>query len=434
MKKLFTLFTSMIIALSAMAAPVWVAHSPFEPATKNVKALRKAERKIAPVYKAQADAQTYTIEANNLYVDASYNAAMLEWFDYGWVEISGGNDEWTIEGALYPADENYYTTYSTENDDIELYAYGVDDNAVELSVSAAELKKTSKGNQFVATAVDEDGNTFKINLTFYAPDQPKGTVDINFTKEETYFVYIPEDGGYYISGSSKDYIGQLFVFTDNIEGTYTIDDCDPIYSNVYKVLGTSAGDTVFTGMPFTIQAEIKLVDGMYDIKADILAADSTLYRVNWLYEKPTAKQTVKLEEDDVPLTDYTEDEGMFAISAGPEDESYVLYLAVQSDQIPGTYTLKDMLYENSFVLIDNDYIDIFEAAFTVTDNGDGTYTFEGYVLCSNNVKYEFVLKTAPLTAVDQVTNKVNAAKRIANGQIIIETPAARFNLLGTKLQ
>ena len=173
MKKIFSFLCALTIVLSASAAPRFGLTREAKGAKAQV-SLTAPVRKAAPKAPAKLNGEVINIEANNLAVDLSYFDLYLQYLGYGFFRIEGGTDEYAVSAELYTADEKYYTTYSTADESIELSV-----NETALTVSSAELRSTEKGDQFVATAVDEEGNTYNINLTLFAPDEPKETVHLS---------------------------------------------------------------------------------------------------------------------------------------------------------------------------------------------------------------------------------------------------------------
>ncbi len=549
MKKIFTILLGVIIALSATAA-----HQVSLGRTKEVKDVAAIQQHVKHIVKAQAkaDGEVINIEANNLSIDASMLDLYLEYVGYGYVGVTGSNDDWEVEASLYPEDANYFTTYSSAADDIEITLWDSEETEIAVSVSAAELKQTAKGNQFTATCADGEGNTYNINLTLFAPDEPKATTTLDFGVASV--KYYADTKDYYIYGKREDYLVSLDIFTQDLVGEYTASDFDTEYTHLFKIntdTETGKKDTVSVGNFYSLNAKITLSGDKYTIAADMFATDSVLYHVTMTYIKPvatdtiyytfvkpielnlfedgdyygtttedpyllqldfyadqlpgtystlngdfyekytglflisedkkdtvytafenvkltitenetdydlkvvyfasdlhcyiftlksekaTAKETVQVNLEDAQYTELPGAYGQYYgfyhyVVAAPADSSYVIALAIKNETLVGTHTQEDLNIGYSGVQVGKEYYQIAEAEFTASAGESGSYTLQGWLLAKNNVKYEFVIKTAKEeTAVENAEVAQKAVKCIENGQLIIEKNGKLYNVLGT---
>ena len=357
MKKFFSLFMGIAIALSAAAAPSVVLKRDAKTPRKGV----KTERKIAPVRKAKAEAATINIVANNLEFTIESYYGILE---YGYV--GGKTAEWAVNGSLYPEDDNYYTTYSSDNEDIELSLYDINGDEIELYVSAAELKNTDKGDQFTATGIDDDGNTYNINLTFFAPDVAKDTVDIDFGKV-AFLKYYGETGDYYMRAENAQYMATLDIFTSELAGSFAKDQFDPTYTAMYTISGE---DTVRISGLFNAKAEIKLQDDVYSIAAELFLSDSIYYRLKMSYDKPAYTDTTYINfANPVSIDNFGTDWYFRA-----ENDNYIFQLDYYSNTIVGEFSQKEgALFEQYCGLstingTDTTYVEYNDLTAVITEN------------------------------------------------------------------
>lgn len=540
MKKLSTLFLGLVIALSAVAAPQFSR-------TKTVRdftAIQKHEKKIAKT-QAKANGEVIKIEANNLAIDDSYNEMMIEWVGYGYVGIDGGTDEWYASGVLYPNTVDYFTTYSSEAEDIELAIYHNDEDGIDVTVSEATMAMTDNGPQFTATATDEEGNTYQIKLTFFIPSEPKDTVALDFG-EATFLKYYAEDGDYYITGERPDYVVALDIYATELEGTYTLDDFYTYYTGLYAII---VGDTVNVGDLYDAKAAIVENGGVYNIDAELFLTDSILYQIHMTYTKPVATDTIShtfvepviiddyagdfyfLAMDDeyvlqmdyysttitgefkladmyeeycglytiangdttfVPFADLglvvTEDETNYNITvtylgedthcyiftlrsekpkadetvqvefenaeytdvssiawyygfyhyvlAATPDSSLVFALAVKEENFEGSFTQADLHGNYTGVQADGNFYQIASAEFTVTPGNKGNYLLQGWALAKNNVKYEFVIKTAEEEeqGIENIELTEEAKKVVMDGSLYIVRDGKIFNAQGARVR
>ena len=539
MKKIFSFLCALTIVLSASAAPRFGLTREAKGAKAQV-SLTAPVRKAAPKAPAKLNGEEINIEANNLAVDLSYFDLYLQYLGYGFFRIEGGTDEYAVSAELYTADENYYTTYSTADESIALSV-----NETALTVSSAELRLTEKGDQFVATAVDEEGNTYNINLTFFAPSEPKDTVAIDFGAA-SFFKYYAEDGDYYLEGSRPDYYVTLDIFSEELAGEYTKDDFHLQYTGLWSI---NAGDSISKGSAFDVNAKIVEKEGVFDINANLFLADSVLYQIHMTYTKPVATdtiqhtfsepvtiddfggdfyfkaaddkyalfidyysttitgdfkladmyekycalykiagkdttyvayadlglvvtedetgydlkvsylandshcylftlrsekakadETIQVELDDAAYTDISSYSWYYGFShyveAAPADSSFVIALAVKQDEFVGTFTNEDLNANYSGIQIGKEFFQIASAEFTVTAGLNGSYTLEGWLLAKNNVKYEFVIKTAEQEeqAIENIKLSEETQKVIMDGSLFIIRDNKMFNAQGVRVR
>lgn len=539
MKKIFTILMSAFIALSANAALVK------RDAPVQVKDMKK-EMKV-PAYEAKAEGQTINITANNLSVDLSYLDLYYEYFGYGYVGIEGGDGVYDVEASLYPDSLVYYGSYSTEDSNIELSVYDAEGAEIEIDVTNARFAQTAKGDMFTAIGVDEDGNTYNITLTLFAPDQSKDTVKIAFG-EALKAKYYPDTEDYYIYAENANYAVTLDIYTDELAGKYAKNDFDLYYTGLYKIAN---GDTTSVGEAFDVKAEIVLVDGVYQIAADLFMTDSIYYQITTSYKKPVATDTVRYAfAEPVMIDKYDEDYYFYAhddkyalavdyysntvagefdlkngdfytyythlstvngtdtvsvgyedinlvikenvtgyditvnyfgsnniyyifsltsnkakadsvaqinltdakyqalgtwgsyygmyhyVMAAPADSAYVFSLGLKPEVFVGSFTSADLNAQYSGISAGKAYYQFVDGEFSVAEGNKGSYTLSGWLLAKNNVKYEFVIKTAEdkTEGVEDVQSGKKATKRIVDGNIIIEKDGHQFNILGSNIK
>jgi hypothetical protein len=539
MRKFYSLLCALAIVLSASAAPMNLRPIGKKQLTKD--AIVNHVRKAAPKAPAQLNGEVINIEANNLAVDLSYFDLYLEYRGYGLFWIEGGTDDYAVSAELYTEDENYYTTFSTAEESIELTV-----NETALTVSSAEFRSTEKGDQFVATAVDEDGNTYNINLTFFAPDEPKAEINLDFG--EGTGKYYAEDADWYFTGERADYLVTLdIVTTPEIEGSYTKEDFLLNYTGLYTVDGE---DTTKIEGIFDANATIVLKDGVYNIAADLFLGDENLYHVKLQYVKPVATDTVRYTfEEPVSIDDfggdfyfvaksdkyllymdyysttiagefaladlYTDYVGLYTINgtdtasvayedvslkvvedetgydvtvnylatdltcyiftlrsnkavvdevvqinldnadhqdisasswyygfshyvlAANADSSFVAALAIANDEFIGSFTEADLNQSYTGVFVNEVRFAIASAEFSVAAGQNGSFVLTGWMLAKNNVKYEFVIKTAEEGQTEGIENielTEQVQKVSVDGQLFIIRDNKVFNAIGTRVR
>lgn len=530
---------SAFIALSANAALVK------RDAPVQVKNMKK-EMKV-PAYEAKAEGQTINITANNLSVDLSYLEMYYEYLGYGYVGIEGGDGVYDVEASLLPDSLVYYGSYSTEDSNIALSVYDAEGAEIEIDVTNARFAQTAKGDMFTATGVDEDGNTYNITLTLFTPNQPKDTVKIAFG-EALKAKYYPDTEDYYIYAENANYAVILDIYTYELAGKYAKNDFDLSYTGLYKIAN---GDTTSVGSAFDVKAEIVLVNGVYQIAADMFMTDSIYYQITTSYKKPVATDTVRYAfAEPVSIDKYDDDYYFYAhddkyalavdyysntvagefdlkngdiytyythlstvngtdtvsvgyvdinlvikenatgyditvnyfgsnniyyifsltsnkakadsvaqinltdadyqalgtwgsyygmyhyVMAAPADSAYIFSLGLKPEVFVGSFTSADLNAQYSGISAGKAFYHFVDGEFSVAEGNKGSYTLSGWLLAKNNVKYEFVIKTAEDKAegVEDVQSGKKATKRIVDGNIIIEKDGHQFNILGSNIK
>lgn len=90
----------------------------------------------------------------------------------------------------------------------------------------------------------------------------------------------------------------------------------------------------------------------------------------------------------------------------------------------------------SGVQIGKEFFQIASAEFTVTEGLNGSYTLEGWLLAKNNVKYEFVIKTAEKEeqAIENIKLSEETQKVIMDGNLFIIRDNKMFNAQGVRVR
>lgn len=429
MKKIFSFLCALAIVLSASAAPQFaIKHQ-----TKGAKApvsLTAPVRKAAPKAPAQLNGEVINIEANNLAVDLSYFDLYLLYLGYGLFWIDGGTDDYAVSAELNTKDENYYTTFSTAEESIELTV-----NETALTVSSAEFRSTAKGDQFVATAVDEAGNTYNINLTLFAPDEPAQTIQLSYSSCEIND-YTSYYGFYYITAQNENDGVYLALLPAPEAGTYTKADFSS-YTGIELIAGT---DTTWVSEFFSIDATITDTETGKLFKLQMFATDATLYDVEIVYTKPVAEKTETVVLDNVTFEDYREDDGSWQVIAAPADSSIVFSLNPYSESLVADLTAADLDGAYSWLKIAGEgYYSFSEGEFAASVLPNGVLEVAGWLLASNNVKYEFTFTTAEgaigqAEGIENIELTKEAKKVVMDGKVFIIRDEKLYDLRGAQVR
>jgi hypothetical protein len=146
-----------------------------------------------------------------------------------------------------------------------------------VTVAVAQDGKVS----FVGTLTGSDAKTYKINIVY---TEPKAEETVTVTAEGELKDYIESMGGFLVGAQKDNVYVQVFIYSDQIAGEYTVADLEPQYS--YIQLGEDEYAEIYS-------ATIKVVanaDGSYTITADVLCYGDVLYKITVTIpgEEPTA--------------------------------------------------------------------------------------------------------------------------------------------------
>lgn len=392
MKKIFTLFLGLVVALGVIAAPQ-------AKQLKNVKISHKSELKIKDAQKRSPRKIKLDGEPSAV-IDINCTNLQLEDF-YGLMYIlSASNEQFEVEAYLSP-EEDVYTTYSSEAENISMYITDLSTDE-DLSVSAeGELKKADDGSlTFVGTAIDENNRQFNLNFSYVLPEA-KDTINLEFN-EPISVLYYGESEDYYIVASNEQtgWTAILDIFTDEFEGSFTTEDFDDYYTYLVHIEGV---DTTYFEM-LAAQADIVTTDNGALLNVGILADDQNFYQFNLTYIKPQAKDTVTVEILDAELDEsYLEWYGFTALAGMTADESILLTIAVPGEFENGEFTSHDLYTGYSTVAVADDEFAFVDGTFKVTV-ADTLIRVEGSLLAQNDILYNFVLQQTivPIVAKDTI--------------------------------
>lgn len=216
----------------------------------------------------------------------------------GWWQVRAMNDHYYItlsNAGTVAAVAGTYTAaqldkdYSYVNDlTEEIGDEGYTDitfTAGSVTVAVAQDGKVS----FVGALTGNDGKIYNINIVYA---EPKAEETVTVTAEGELDDYIESDGGFLVSAQKDNVYVQVFIYSNQIAGEYTIEDLEPQYS--YIQLGEDEYAEIYS-------ATIKVVanaDGSYTITADVLCYGDVLYKITVTIpgEEPTAIDNAKIAD------------------------------------------------------------------------------------------------------------------------------------------
>lgn len=207
-------------------------------------------------------------------------------------QIQAENDDYYVTLAYMGTSTSIAGTY-TQDDLYAGYSYIYDINAdTKVAMVSANLQVTinTDGTEadLAGTFVGDNGITYNLKLHYVEPT-PKTTVTVTIddaeldTEEEDEIGVMGEDAtGLYV---------QLYIYTDEFEGSFDENDLDPQYSAVWL-------DDTHTAAIYTAEIEVVPADNIdngYRVTADLLCYNNTLYKVTMTVpgETPSAINNVE---------------------------------------------------------------------------------------------------------------------------------------------
>lgn len=207
--------------------------------------------------------------------------------DHYFITLSNAGEIAAVAGTYTAAqlDEDYsYVNDRTEEIGDEGYT-DITFTEGSVTVTVAQDGKVS----FVGALTGNDGKIYNINIVY---TEPKPETTVNFTAEGEIEDYIESMNGFFVGALKDNVYVQVFIYSDQIAGEYTIEDLDPQYS--YIQLGEDEYAEIYS-------ATIKVVanaDGSYTITADVLCYGDVLYKITVTIpgEEPTAIDNAKIAD------------------------------------------------------------------------------------------------------------------------------------------
>ncbi len=229
--------------------------------------------------------------------------------------------------------------------------------------------------------VANDGTMYDIYYSNALPE-PADTIDITMNNAAVNEVtdYTAAMGMFQLKGAdqNQEYTMYLVVNSDQIAGSYTQNDVNDQYSGM---IHNGSNIDFITVSDFTVTGNAQNCSTY----VEILGSDNIFYRINYTYAYvvPDATDTVDITMDNAEynqIIDYTSIIGMYQLQGADQAQEYTMLLAVNSDQIAGSYTMSDVdMYYSGLIHIngsDTTYIDVIGISdFTVTGNAKGCSTY-----------------------------------------------------------
>lgn len=294
------------------------------------------------------------------------------------------------------------------------------------------LEATVTGTASNCTAhikwVAADGTMYDISFAYADPtaqtQQTFTATDLIISQNPNYALYqmYYHLNAYDFQASDGTNILYGTVFNKNADdalGTWTFDDGNTLDFNLYDATTGVASSSPFSGTITIAQAQ----DGSYTLTGTSLFYDNVEWTFNCSFAV-TPEDTIAIMMNNAEVNtifDYTSMGGQYLLQGADQNLEYIMLLAINSDQIAGTYTQNDIdgYYSGLIHVVGNDttYIDFLSVAdFTVAGNAKSCSTYVEILGNDHNlyqITYTYTsvapepVDTVVITMDNEEFNKVN---------------------------
>ena len=334
----------------------------------------------------------------------------------------------------------FYNCYSLEADTFRASVPDYDAT----STAWAQFTKVTDGNGvevMVGDTVIAFGKyklyntTYELNTDCYLVDikhsgatpQPE-TINIVITSEVEYIDAVATQGWWQFMAENEDYeISLSNNYTTQAAGVYTIADMDASYTYVYvKATETEVG---FVDGQFTLTEG---ADGSRTIVGLVTGEDGNIYDIKLVYNIPTPETTVNVAIPMWGVADASEYYGITGyIFYGEAADSTYVQITIPGNNPIGTFTEDDCYMGGTGISVDEDYKSIYSINVTVELTAENRPIITADILCLNNTLYHV---TTPYgEGFESVEAAVKAAKKLINGNVVIEKAGVRYGVNGARL-
>lgn len=262
----------------------------------------------------------------------------------------------------------------------------VNDSSVYVDYSSVSFVRNN--GSYVIDVTSTEGQQYHITYTRLTPSDIIDTVAVtmdngrhNSVNDVTAAVGVFQLFG---ADATNQYAMQLTVYSDQMAGTYTFDD---IYSSLTYFYANGATVGISNVNDFTVTGDSTACSAYIEI----IGVDSVLYQVTFSYPG-----VIHAISDTIDITmnsasnifeDYISSMSLFRLHGYDQTGDYELYLAVNSNQIAGSYTQDDVNMKYSGLYHNDNYVGFYEVSdFTVTGNAKSCSTYVE-ILGRDNILY-----------------------------------------------
>lgn len=285
--------------------------------------------------------------------------------DFGWIYVSGGNDDYSL--GIQVNTDHLLGEFTDEDIEME-YTQMIDWDAYDFvdieSIPSVIIAQVEDTLRFTVTVKATDGQVYVVTMNDYEA-QPTG--------EETYVdIVLPEvydetetEGWFQVLGYdvTGEYYASLCVNTDNMFGSFTDGDMDWEYTGVY--IGETTVQLVENSMTITVSA----VGDTVVYRAEVLDVEGMKWIITMKDFTPTPTEIIDLvtiEADGEYSAEYGDYYAMGVTADGDE-----ISLDIYMDKLAsGTFTIDDVeTYYSGITLASGQLVEFYSADITLTVTG-----------------------------------------------------------------
>lgn len=271
---------------------------------------------------------TVEIAINNLEIDDSGV------FDYGWIFLNGGNDEWDISSGIYGPWEMEEGTFKGQDEVIFWLTNKVTGAFTEQLY--AELVVTNDPQYGWVVNIESfctDNKLYKVTMKKDLTSAVD-TVMLRFENSANAQYYPHLDNDLLLANSNNQYYVGIDIVNVEMGESFTKADLDLEYSGIIANYGDKVNQQ-WVDMA-DVQGKVYQVGDTTIIEALVLSYDNVLYDVQLWYCVPTPTETVQVEieatfDNNIAL------EGYYKISGYNKENTLFISLAPITEEVEGTF-------------------------------------------------------------------------------------------------
>lgn len=271
---------------------------------------------------------TVEISINNLEIDESAV------FDYGWIYLNGGNDEWDLSSGIYGPWEMEEGTFKGQDEVIFWLTNKVTNDFTEQLY--AELVVTNDPQYGWVVNIESfctDNKVYKVTMKKDLTSAVD-TVMLRFENSANAQYYPHLDNDLLLANSNDQYYVGIDIVNVEMGESFTKADLDLEYSGIITNYGDKANQK-WVDMA-DVQGKVYQVGDTTIIEALVLSYDNVLYDVQLWYCVPTPTETVQVAieatfDNNIAL------EGYYKISGYNKENTLFVSLAPITEEVEGTF-------------------------------------------------------------------------------------------------
>ena len=271
---------------------------------------------------------TVEIAINNLEIDDSGA------FDYGWIFLNGGNEEWDLKSGISGPWEMEEGTFRGEKEVIFWLTNKVTNAFTEQLY--AELVVTNDPQYGWVVNVESfctDNKVYKVTMKNDLTSAVD-TVMLRFENSANAQYYPHLDNDLLLANSNDQYYVGIDIVNVEMGESFTKADLDLEYSGIITNYGDKANQK-WVDMA-DVQGKVYQEGDTTIIEALVLSYDNVLYDVQLWYCVPTPTETVQVEIE-ATFDNNIQMEGYYKISGYNKENTLFISLAPITEEVEGTF-------------------------------------------------------------------------------------------------